>query len=76
MRLLLVREVGELLAGEGVEGRVEVGVVHEGEVAPHLARVAEHVRAHPHLVELLHAALLAALVLEPHLGGEHWVRRE
>ena len=35
--------------------------------AAQLAGIGEQVRAHPHLSELLHAPLFAALVLEPDL---------
>lgn len=58
----------ELLSREAVIAREEaIAVLHaQGQVAE-LAGISEEVSAHAHGGELLHATLLAPLVLEPHL---------
>ena len=52
---------------EGLEGLV--GPREEAVAVIELSAVGEEVSSHAHGGELLHATLLAALVLEPHLRG-------
>ena len=68
--LLLVGEIwGKLLTREAVVSLEKAVVVfHSQWKVPEFPRVAEQVWPHPHLRELLHPPLFAALVLEPDLN--------